>query len=276
MDPGETPSSVLNPTPELTAQPSPIANAPVQAEADLHPTRKYPGAVTLTLAAAMCAIAWMSLPWDGLNSALAWGVKTNDLIRSGQWWRLLSCLFLHSGAFHLAFNVYALLVAGGAAERAYGYLRYLALFVIGGACASYLSYRNSEMLGLGASGAIFGVVGSLAISTWRRDPRVVDQFTPYSLAGLGVWIVGSLITGNAKHGVDNAAHLGGIIGGAVASVVLVPDIVAYAAALLSVAAMTWTGIHVAQSVSAWRASARVVAPSLRDSRPDPDSAASSK
>jgi rhomboid protease GluP len=251
MESGEIPSSTAGLAPE--GQRTATATATAEADAVSLPWKR-PEPVTLFLVAVMTIITVLTMPQDALSTAIALGAKHNESIRMGQWWRLLSSVFLHSGFLHLAFNVYALLLAGTIAERAYGHARYLALFVIAGICASSLSFRNSEALTFGASGAIFGILGSLVVSTWRKDPRVLTQLTPQGLAGLGVWAVGSFVSGNAKRGVDNAAHLGGILSGGVASLVLVPDLIAFAAAALSVAAIGWTGFHVAQVARATRIS----------------------
>jgi len=134
--------------------------------------------------------------------------------RHGESWRLVSSLFLHGGLLHVGLNMIALYQAGALAERLFGLRRFVLLYFLCGVVASVASiWWRPNGLSVGASGAIFGVFGGLLSSVlvtrhvlpddlYRRLRRALITFIGYSLAA------GFLIPG-----VDNAAHLGGLLAG---------------------------------------------------------------
>ncbi len=147
---------------------------------------------------------------------LAWGANFGPAIAGGQYWRLLTAAFLHFGLVHLAFNMMALWSLGGLAERLYGrwpfLLIYLGAAVIGSLASVYFS--PDRTVSAGASGAIFGLGGALA-SFWLRNGKAV----PLSVlrgqwVNLALFIGFSVYMGITASGIDNAAHGGGFVGGA--------------------------------------------------------------
>lgn len=140
-------------------------------------------------------------------------------IAAGEWWRLLTPMVLHGGYLHIFMNMYVLTVFGPLIERIFGTPPFVAIYVIAGFTGSVASYLFSacDIQGVGASGAIFGIAGALFVYFWRR--RELRTMAPYinSLAvfiGLNIAIgFGFNFLGFAVQ-IDNYAHIGGLIGGA--------------------------------------------------------------
>lgn len=107
--------------------------------------------------------ALMQAPADKM---LVWGGNAASEVQRGQWWRLLTAVFLHSGLMHLAANMVALLCAGPTVERVYGSHRFLLLYLGAGLAGSALSMHFSAQhaTAVGASGAVFGVAGALLVA----------------------------------------------------------------------------------------------------------------
>jgi rhomboid protease GluP len=141
-----------------------------------------------------------------------WGSNYTALTLSGDWWRLLTCTFLHFGIIHLALNMYALYNIGIFLEPMLGRTRFLAAYLCTGVLASVVSlwWHKEGVNSAGASGAIFGLVGLLlAFIVTKYIPAVIRKSL---LQSVGLMAVYSLIYG-LKGGVDNAAHIGGLISG---------------------------------------------------------------
>jgi rhomboid protease GluP len=142
---------------------------------------------------------------------LAWGANYRPYTLDGQWWRLLTCCFVHIGAFHLLLNMYALLMIGLHLEPLLGRWRMFALYGITGVFASLTSlWWHDNTVSAGASGAIFGLYGVflalLFTDLFHKDVR------QNLLQSIGIFVVYNLING-LKGGVDNAAHIGGLVSG---------------------------------------------------------------
>jgi rhomboid protease GluP len=138
------------------------------------------------------------------------GGKFGPLIDAGQWWRLVTCTFLHGGLTHILFNMYSLYILGSQLEPILGKAKYLILYFISGIAASILSYIVlPNILSIGASGAIFGLLGALlAFAMMNRD-----NIKKGALSNL-VMIIGiNLFIGATTSGIDNYAHIGGLITG---------------------------------------------------------------
>ncbi len=152
-------------------------------------------------------IAQQLLP--GLTRSLA---LFPPAIHSGEWYRLFTPMLLHGGILHIGFNMYALWIFGPSLEEVFGRLRYLAFYVITGFVASATSYAfgPANILGVGASGAIFGVVGVLVVYLYRRRSQ---QFVASYLRQLWFILAINLVLGLAVPGIDIRAHLGGFAAG---------------------------------------------------------------
>jgi rhomboid protease GluP len=149
------------------------------------------------------------------------GAKVTPLIASGEYWRLLTSMFLHIGLVHLAFNGYALIVIGTELERLLGWGRFLTIYLLSGLFGSLASYALSSSLSAGASGAIFGVIGALA-AFFLRHRQQLGRWGQRRLANIAFLLVINLFFGFTRPGIDNLAHLGGLVSGFFLGWVLVP------------------------------------------------------
>jgi len=150
------------------------------------------------------------------------GWKQNDLILRGEHWRLLSAIFLHANLLHLFFNGYALIILGPETERIYGMLPFMGLYLLAGLAGSVASYAFSPNPSVGASGAIFGLIGGLAIFYYlTRD--TFGEFSQKQLQSMVALVFCNLLFGFSAGGViDNFAHIGGLVGGLLAGAALAP------------------------------------------------------
>ncbi len=145
------------------------------------------------------------------------GAKVNVLINSGEIYRLLTSAFLHGGIIHIFFNMSALNIIGREVEAVYGSKRYIAIYVIsalGGSVVSYLFKPNS--ISVGASGAIFGLLGAMLIFGLKERDKIGKQYMKNILETIGL----NVIIGITIPNIDNFAHLGGLILGTITSFIL--------------------------------------------------------
>jgi rhomboid protease GluP len=146
---------------------------------------------------------------------LEWGGNNKYQILQGEWWRLLTNIFLHSGIIHLVFNIFALVLAGIFIEPVLGRKQYTILYLLSGIFASFVStVWHSNTVSVGASGAIFGLYGALFVLLIFTDvfPK---QNQRTLIASIGSVIGINLIYGILTPQIDNAAHIGGLLSGAV-------------------------------------------------------------
>jgi membrane associated rhomboid family serine protease len=149
------------------------------------------------------------------------GTDYTPLTLSGQWWRLLTSIFLHFGLFHIALNMWALYVNGRVAERIFGSIRYLVIYLVAGLCGSLVSLLWHPIVnGAGASGAIFGILGSMLAFFLKREGGVPASVIKAQMTSVSVFVVYSLLYAARYQGIDNAAHLGGLLGGFVMGFIL--------------------------------------------------------
>ena len=138
-------------------------------------------------------------------------------IRYGQYYRLLTGTFLHTGIMHLAFNCYALYVLGSQLESFLGKAKYIVIYLVSAIFGSLFSMTfNGDTASIGASGAVFGLMGALLYFGYHYRVYlgnvIKSQILPLVIINL---LIGFLTTG-----VDNAAHIGGIVGGAMITMAL--------------------------------------------------------
>ena len=143
-------------------------------------------------------------------------------ILGGEWWRLLSSMFLHAGLIHLGFNCYVLWIFGNEIERQIGRLFTLAVFLVTGVFAGAASFAFAPGLtvGVGASGAIFGLVGAFITYNYLRRHQVMAQARLRSALSL---LAINLIIGFSIPGIDWRAHVGGLVAGLVAGFAVDPS-----------------------------------------------------
>jgi membrane associated rhomboid family serine protease len=143
------------------------------------------------------------------------GAMVPGLVENGQYWRLVTAIFLHAGPLHLLFNVYALMIFGNLVEEAFGTLRFGAVYFVTGFAASAASFAfgSEGRVAVGASGAIFGLLGAWLAYNWRRRELSMAQANVRMALML---IVINLIFGFSVRGIDNTAHIGGLVAGVLA------------------------------------------------------------
>jgi rhomboid protease GluP len=142
---------------------------------------------------------------------LSWGANYGPDIAGGQWWRLLTAMFVHAGCMHLLLNMYGLLFVGLFLEPVLGSWRFALYYLASGLLASIASLKiHPDLVGVGASGAIFGMYGAFlaCLVTGVFPPGLKKAFLLSTLIFVGANLVMGL-SGNT----DNAAHIGGLISG---------------------------------------------------------------
>ncbi|MBS7566028.1 rhomboid family intramembrane serine protease [Mucilaginibacter sp. Bleaf8] len=154
---------------------------------------------------------------------IKWGANFRPYILDGQWWRLFTNMFLHIGILHLVINMYALVYIGLMLEPYLGKLRFAVAYVLAGIAGSVLSvYWHPLTLSAGASGAIFGMYGVfLSLLTTNVIHKAVRNALFSSIVIFVVLNLGIGIRG----GIDNAAHIGGLIGGIIVGYIFYPSLI---------------------------------------------------
>ena len=156
----------------------------------------------------------------GRDLVLALGAKVNQAIVAGEVWRLGTAMFLHVGLLHIGFNSYALLAFGPQVERPYGRFRFLLMYLLSGLSGSALSFLLSPYPSVGASGAIFGLIGVMGAYLYRyRHQLVTGRSRLANLLSIAAY---NLIYGFIVPAVDNWAHIGGLLAGLVLGWFLAP------------------------------------------------------
>ena len=143
------------------------------------------------------------------------------ILEQGQWYRVFSSMFLHFGAPHLINNMLVLFVLGQRLEPAVGGVRYLLIYLLSGFGGNVISLglemkSSNYAVSAGASGAVFGVMGAMIYVILRNKGRVADL----SIKKMMIMAAFSLYFGFTSTGVDNAAHVGGLICGFLAALLL--------------------------------------------------------
>jgi rhomboid protease GluP len=143
-----------------------------------------------------------------------WGANYGPLTVSGQWWRLLTCVFVHGGLLHIAFNMWCLWDLGRLAESVYGHWTFAVVYLISGLSASLASLIwNPNILSVGASGAIFGIAGALIASFYLGEFSMPRAALSGTLRSVVVFVGYNLFFGAVIARTDNAAHIGGLLMG---------------------------------------------------------------
>lgn len=177
---------------------------------------------TLLLAAVGAVFVWETLAGGSTNTAVlvTLGANVPTLVwQDGQWWRLITSLFLHIGIVHLLLNGWALYQLGALFEILLGSGKLLFVFLVSGIAGSFASLFWTRGLSAGASGAIFGLMGALISFLLRRR----EMLTPAAKSLLGqlvLWAGINVVFGFTSPGIDNAAHLGGCAMGFLLGLVL--------------------------------------------------------
>ncbi len=151
----------------------------------------------------------------GAGRLLEAGAMVPVLVARGEWWRLFTAMFLHVGVLHLALNSFGLYIFGSVVEQALGTARMVTLYLVTGFCASAVSFAFGPpaVAAVGASGAVFGMLGVwLAYNLRRRSLAMARANVQWALMLIGI----NLVFGLSVPGIDNLAHVGGLVAGVVA------------------------------------------------------------
>ena len=152
-------------------------------------------------------------------SLLKWGADFGPLTLTGDWWRTVTCNFIHIGAFHLLMNMYAFMYVGLLLEELIGGRRMFVSYLLTGLCSAAFSlYMHGETISAGASGSIFGLYGIfLAFLLFHR---IAKEQRKALLTSILIFVGYNLVYG-MKAGIDNAAHIGGLLSGFVLGIIYV-------------------------------------------------------
>ena len=178
----------------------------------------------LVLNVTLFVFMWRAGQGDVSSIASLFGAKENSRILAGEWWRFVTPIFLHGSVEHLLVNGLSLYWFGFSIERLYGSRRYLLLYLFAGIISFIVSYWRSPVPSLGASGAIFGLVGAGLVFPLRYRDRIPEKARSRILSQLLTMAAINLGIGFTLKQVDNWAHLGGLAGGAIAALFLTPEI----------------------------------------------------
>jgi rhomboid protease GluP len=201
-------------------------------------------------------LIWLAMTIAGgsTNSEvlILFGALFNPLIFAGEWWRLISSAFLHIGVFHLLINTYTLYQLGIVIEEFFGQKKFIATYILTAITASLLSILLTTGISAGASGALFGLTGLLLGNSWAKKIYSLDL--PIDERQLIPFVIINLFYGFTAQGINNWAHIGGLLGGIVLGYIfdpansfdsrkwkrLVPEILAYISiVLLIVSSLFW-------------------------------------
>jgi rhomboid protease GluP len=153
--------------------------------------------------------AWLEL-------SVRLGANYGPYTLSGQWWRLLACVFIHGGLLHIAFNMWCLWNLGRLAESVYGHWTFAVVYLITSLSASLMSvawHFPIAVPSVGASGAIFGIAGALIASFYLGEFSMPRAAMTGMLRSVATFVAYNLFFGAVMAGTDNAAHVGGLLMG---------------------------------------------------------------
>ncbi len=213
--PPQPPAPAGPPPPE-----APVSAPPAALRVRLPVHRVWATYVLLGAITAVFLAQLASQQLTGTDWVLALGAKDNAAIAQGEVWRLLTAVFIHISLLHYGFNAYALYNLGREVEAFSGPLRLALLFFFSGLSGSVFSLIFNRLPAVGASGAIFGLIGALGVFLYRhrrlfgeRGRRGLQQVIFIALINFVLGLQGSI---------DNWGHLGGLVGGLALSAVIGP------------------------------------------------------
>lgn len=181
--------------------------------------------ITILLVAVNCILFLLAEIITGstedTKTLVIWGGALVSAVRGGQYWRLATAMFMHSGIQHLLNNMLILYILGSVLENQLGRIRYTLLYLICGIAANWAAYRfylsrGQNVVSVGASGAIFAVMGALIWIILRNRGRVQNL----TLRQMLIMLAFSLYFGFVGSNIANAAHLAGLVSGFALSVFL--------------------------------------------------------
>lgn len=199
-------------------------SAPVDHRLDFEAGMTYAPPLTLAILLAIAAVFVWQISANTLESQesiIAAGALVRDRVLQGEYWRLLSATMLHGGIDHLLGNAISLYILGMAAEHAYGSPRMLGIYLVSGIAGSLLSLATGPGPSVGASGAIFGLMGAVIVLFWKHHDQLLVRDKRIGVV-IAAWAVYTIIVGLMTPMVDNAGHVGGLLGGMVSAWAIQP------------------------------------------------------
>jgi membrane associated rhomboid family serine protease len=176
-------------------------------------------------------LTWLIIGLTVVVSFLGFSVEGQDivgalelnktLVAAGEYYRLWTVTLVHAGLLHLLFNMYALYLAGPIVEQLYGSRLFAIFYLLCAAAGSIASYVFTQQNAVGASGAIFGLFGILLAASRTHQP-VLDRRGRSLVSQIGMLIVLNLVFGFLVPGIDNSAHIGGLLAGIWLGFLIVP------------------------------------------------------
>lgn len=144
------------------------------------------------------------------NTLVEFGAKYNPAIRAGEYWRLITPMFIHIGFTHILMNGITLYFIGEYVEQLFGHWRFLLIFLVSGIVGNLASFTFSYGLSAGASTAIFGLFGAFMMlgESFSKNPVITSMAKTFLL-----FIVLNIGTDLFVQGIDIAGHIGGLVGG---------------------------------------------------------------
>lgn len=206
---------------------------------------------------AVLVVIFVAEVWMGAlrsrESIIAAGALVRQRVVAGEYWRLLTAPWLHGSAGHLIGNGVALYILGMVCEAAFGPVQYVVLYVWSGLAGSLVSMLLGEGPSVGASGAIFGLQGAAIVLLRRERDRLLVRDRRVGLVLL-LWALYTIAAGLTTPYIDNGAHIGGALGGALVATRLHPVVLSPMPPERAAAVRRWlwlVGALLAYAVVAW-------------------------
>ncbi|MCL1936320.1 MAG: rhomboid family intramembrane serine protease [Defluviitaleaceae bacterium] len=161
------------------------------------------------------------------ENLIRFGASTSlqHIVKTGEWYRLFTSTFLHINFMHLLFNMQALLSFGAKVQKSFGIFLFIIIYILTGLASSGLSlfFRNPQVISLGASGSVFGIMGALLVILYFERKKTLAGSNWNSILFL---IFINLAWGFSQFSgnIDNAGHIGGLVAGIILAFVLSPFI----------------------------------------------------
>lgn len=157
----------------------------------------------------------------GTQNLINWGAKYGPYIAEGEYWRLALPMFLHVSFFHMLTNLFGLIIFGSMVERTFGTRNFIAVYLTAGVMGNIVSFLAGPNPGVGASGAVFGILGAFGIYL-LLNRRLLGQMGSQQLMAIGIIVAINVVLGLVTSGIDNAAHLGGLLAGGLVAWLIAP------------------------------------------------------
>ena len=172
--------------------------------------QKTPVATAVIFVICAALLAWCMLSGQREEILSAYGLSREGIL-AGEYYRFFTCMFLHAGLLHLASNSIYLYYFGVRAERLLGTGKFLVLYLVSGLCGGVFSvlFSGNAGVSIGASGAIYGLLGAMLLLTKKRGAR----YTGMNYSTMLLLAATAIGFGFLQEGVDNFAHIGGFLGG---------------------------------------------------------------